>query len=338
MDSCDILETGRFDKQNILSRQNEALVLHRRADIRCKLSQLVESKDVPSCYERDKLDLVKYENLEAKEPLLEGALEGATYVSLEDSVKMHKSEEQCSKLPFVPSWPLSLFSCCASVSNYGFKPPSLPPFRFAKDLRLPWILLSLATSIPALWECIAKSVTYEGQATWPGWLLSFASKNVLQGYNSKKKHSQKNSNLYQRLLKPLELCWKMECGDLQNNEPAGGFKEYRPMFSFDKVIQCLSGLKDVEVFSRLESLTDCILENGINDSIQVIGLVGLPEDDDSLQDRNLPSSFMVRFLLLVVLLSLMFLFNSLLLISLFTMFLLFYFRFTMIKEEVLYLN
>jgi hypothetical protein len=80
------------------------------------------------------------------------------------------------------------------------------------------------------------------------------------------------------------------------------------------------------------------LENGINDWIQVIGLVGLPEDDDSLQDRNLPSSFMVRFLLLVVLLSLMFLFNSLLLISLFTMFLLFYFRFTMIKEEVLYLN
>jgi hypothetical protein len=129
----------------------------------------------------------------------------------------------------------------------------------------------------------------------------------------------------------------MECGDVQNNEPAGGFKEYRPIFSFDKVIQCLSGLKNVQMFSRLESLTECILENGIDHSMQVIGLVGSPEDNDSLEDRNLPSSFMVRFLL-VLFLSSIFLLNSLLLISLFTIFLFYYFRFIMAKEKVLYMN
>jgi hypothetical protein len=169
-------------------------------------------------------------------------------------------------------------------------------------------------------------------------LLSFASKNVLQGYSSKKKHSQKNANLYQMSLKPLELCWKMECGDIQNNEPAGGFKEYRPIFSFEKVIQCLSGLKGVQMFSKLESLKECILENGIDYSTQVIGLVGSPEDNDSLEDRNLPSSFMVRFLLVLLFLSSTFLLNSLLLISLFTIFLFYYFRFIMAKEKVLYLN
>jgi len=67
-------------------------------------------------------------NFPGYETVLKEALEGVTFVSLVDAMKMKMNDEQCSKLPFIPSWPMSLVPCQLSVSNYGYKPSMVPPF------------------------------------------------------------------------------------------------------------------------------------------------------------------------------------------------------------------
>ena len=52
VDSCDILETGRFDRCTELSSCATSLSLHGHPDIHSKFSQMVETKVVPLSYEQ----------------------------------------------------------------------------------------------------------------------------------------------------------------------------------------------------------------------------------------------------------------------------------------------
>jgi hypothetical protein len=270
-----------------VSELNAALSLYGRHDIRSKLSQLVQSKVVPPYVESVKLEFVELQNVPEKSELLRSALKGATFVSLEDSLKMHMHQESSNELPFHPAWPLSLLRCEARISEYGCKPPSIPPFRYKQDLRLPWIMLSLATSIPVLWECIVDSVHYKGHASWHGWLLSFATKKVLQGIKSLQKYSKKGENSYKHDCKPVELCWKLQSNASSDEHPEGGYGHYSPHYNLEQVSICLSGLKGVQVFSSNQELQVYAISGDVDRSVKVISLINIPEDDD------LPSSFVV---------------------------------------------
>ena len=296
IDSCDVLEVGRFDRANIVSELNAALSLYGCHDIRSKLSQLVQSKVVPPYFESDKLKFVEQQNFPEKTELLRSALRGATFVSLEDSLKMHMDLQSYDEVPFHPMWPLSLLTCEPTICDYGCKPPSIPSFRYKQDLRLPWIMLSLATCIPMLWECIANSVHYKGDPSWHGWLLSFATKKVLQGIKSQQMYSKKGENSYRCDCKAVELCWKLESNVSSHEHPEGGYGHYSPHFNLEQVSNCLSVVKGVQVFSSVEELQVYAISGDVDKCVKVISLVNIPEDDE------VPSSFTVSIFELLMIL------------------------------------
>ena len=138
------------------------------------------------------------------------------------------------------------------MSNYGCKPPRIAPFHYSSDLWLPWILFFIATSVPVIWECIADSVAFDGHLTWHGWLLSFAAKNVLEGYTIKtKRFQQPHDNPYAVLSKSLHLCWNLNSKNNSIEQPPAGYAQYKPIFTLSKLHHCLSQVKTFEVFQTL---------------------------------------------------------------------------------------
>jgi hypothetical protein len=132
VDSCDITETGNYSCSNILCNKNISLSLNQHPDIRCRLSQLVQEKIIPTQYEEDKLKMMEQD---MNEDIIEGvadALNGSSYISLKDAINMHCST---SKLSFDPLWPMFLIQSCTN-DNVGFKPYSLPLLQGTKDLRI----------------------------------------------------------------------------------------------------------------------------------------------------------------------------------------------------------
>ena len=280
VDSCNIMDTGRFDKNSCLSDRNTTLFLYGRPDMRSKLSQMVEQKIVPAFYESTFLEMMDLMDYPSQSLLLDESRQGATFVPLADSMKMMLHAEKCSKLPFAPSWPLTLLGCQPSNSNYGRKPSRVPPFRLKHDLRLPWLLLSMACNIPALWECIANSVSYNGAASWHGWLLSFATKNVLEGMATQlTKMASKNP--YKGDLKVLQLAWKLEAPaeQIDTSPPEG----YSPEFTFAQLRHCLEQVQNVACFDSLDAFRMASLEDGgIASSTEVIVLTSCTREADQL--------------------------------------------------------
>jgi len=144
-----------------------------------------------------------------------------------------------------------------------------------------------------LWEGIVDSVALEGIPTWPGWLLIFAANIVLEGNSCKRMQSQQQRNPYKNLCKPLQLCWKLEPDNNSTEIGAGGYSEYSPVFSLDKLCSHLSEINNVEMFGNFESLRTASMEGSIVDSVEIIGIIGdcLLYDDE--QNEFLPLSFMV---------------------------------------------
>ena len=287
VDSCDILDTGKFDRCTELSGRNTSLSLYGRADIRSKLSQMVECKIVPSSYQESCLEHMDHMELASDHKLLNDALKGATFVSLTDAMKMKTSEEICSNLPFTPVWPLSLAFCQPSLSNYGCKPYMVPSFHSPNDFRLIWFMSSMITSIGVLWECLVKSVVYDGEGGWHGWLLSYSTKFVLKRYGVPR--ISKKQNPYRSKLSPMQLCQKLEA--VENNVEGSGVGEghqYVPVFRLHQLRCCLEDINNVEAFETMQQLEDSLIEGSVSSGTEVFAIVG-----DTVDER-IPPSFIVR--------------------------------------------
>jgi hypothetical protein len=145
----------------------------------------------------------------------------------------------------------------------------------------------MATSIPVLWECLVNSVVYNESGNWQGWLLSYATRNVLEGYRIRR--NLKTKSLYDAILKPLHLCWKLECkNDDLELDPPGGFNQYLPVFTLCKLQHCLSEIRSVEVFETIQQLADKLMDGEVASSTEVFAIFGCHNDMD------IPGSFTVR--------------------------------------------
>ena len=277
VDSCDVSEVGAFHRSNFIMELNDALKLYCRPDIKSKLSQMVETKKVPSYFQEDKLAFMKSQHFEESTEILEEALGGATYVPLEQSLEMHLHEHACSELPYHPSWPLSLISCQPSISDHQYRPPKIPVLKNKNDMRLLWYLLSMATSIPKLWECLVKSVQYEEPLSWHGFLLTYASKNVLTNFKPIRKNTKKEKNPYKTPCKPLELCWKLEGRNMENEDSVNELLYYVPNFDMGKLWACLSSIVGVKVYQSMEDVEHDPIPPG---EYTVIALIDKPPEEE----------------------------------------------------------
>lgn len=255
VDSCDITDIGNYSDSNILCNKNISLTLHERPDIRHKLSQLVQEKIVPNTYEEDKLMMVQEDITESVMEQIENTLRGSSHISLKDAINMHCSEEYSTKFKYNASWPMFLIQC-SRKDKIGFKPYHLPLFQSTKDLRYPWITLSLITSIPSLWEAMNETVySNVNVVSWHGFIMNFAAKNVLPTYkgNFGKGIKQSTKNPYHNnSINAIKLSWMMENGC----EDLSGIAHYNPSFQAVKFRQMLSSIKGVITFSSWNDIVE----------------------------------------------------------------------------------
>jgi len=285
-DSCNLMDPCRFDRNTCLSDANTTLSLYGRPDIRSKLSQMVREQVIPSSYEADFLELTDSMDYPSQSDHLALCRAGSNFVPLADAMKMMMHAEKCSKMAFAPSWPLSLFSCQPSISDNGKQPSQVAPFRVKQDLRLPWFLLSMASNIPLLWECIVDSVPHNGSVSWHGWLLSFAAKNVLEGICCRRSKSI-SKNPYKGNLTPLQLAWKLQSRLDEEPTPPKGFS---PVFTMERLQHCLEETQKVACFSSLEGFSRARENCTIAYSTEVIVRTNCSEDNDTLPPGFIVSS------------------------------------------------
>jgi hypothetical protein len=136
IDSCDVKETGVFDKCNIISRNNACLALHFRPDIVGKLRQMVETKVVPQIYEDSSYNDLASLQLNKLHVELQVGLQRSTQMNMIDALKVTYNEDNLSKLEFLPSWPLILPKCHSISSPHGPEPPIVPSFHVVLRLSL----------------------------------------------------------------------------------------------------------------------------------------------------------------------------------------------------------
>ncbi len=240
IDSCDVKEVGVFDKCNIISQNNATLALHFRLDIVGKLRQMVETKVVPQIYEDSLyIDLAK-EQFHRKQALLKEGTQRGTRINLGDALKAAYNEDKLSKLPFVPSWPMILAKCHLTETAHGPMPPTAPSMKLSKhNLRQLYYMLSMATSVPMLWEGIANSVNFDGLVSWHGFFLSYATKHMLEGYSMQNRGKKKKDPYYCHNLEPTQLTWKMCSGNTTAPAPS----EYSPIFELKQLTTVLGSVK-----------------------------------------------------------------------------------------------
>jgi hypothetical protein len=273
-DCCDVKEVGKFDKNNQLSRLNACLAYYGRSDIRANVHQMVQSNIVPQLYEDALVEEIQSLKLSERETELREAQRRSTRMNLLDALKVNYHVAHSQKLPFQPSWPTVLAMCHpSSASLHGFVPPHLPSsprFNMKKhDYRLLFCMLSMATTVPPLWECIGSSVRFEGALTWHGWFLTFATKNLLKEVVLKTYEGKMKSPYLIQQKKAVDLAWILQCcsetGWMLTNTNDTTFtsapKNFAPAFNLQQLHNLFQSIKNCVVGNHLENVQKDIDES-----------------------------------------------------------------------------
>ena len=270
-DTCDVVEVGRFDQNNTLSRMNAALAYYGRADIRSNVQQLVKSNVAADNYEESLHWYINsYLKLpeQEREDLLRSRLR-TTRISLQDALKMTYYDATYHKLQLKALWrPVLAYCHPNSEASAGFTPlamPTSPLFQINKhDYQLLYALLSMATTIPPLWECLVDSVIPDGQILWwHGFFLSYATTYVVNDYGTRARISKTVKNPYKMLgAKPantiqtayLLQChhnygWPNDATDRVHHPP-----NWSPQFQLNQFISVLETIQHVVTTNNVEDL------------------------------------------------------------------------------------
>jgi hypothetical protein len=257
-DSCDLKEVGTFDQNNELSRQNACLAYHSRPDIRANVHKMVQNKIVTNDYEKALIQGINLLQLPSREAELFQSRRRSTRINLLDALKINYHTCNSHKLNFQPSWPIVL-GCChpCSGSLQGYTPPPIPPLRCfshkQKDYRLLFSMLSISTSVPSFWECIAETVQFDETLTWHGWFLTYATKVVLTDVIQKKSIGKIKTPYQWKSFQ--DITWMLHCCSdtkwmISDQEDLSMFKapeDFIPEFSIDSFLTLCRSIKNCAV-------------------------------------------------------------------------------------------
>ena len=190
IDTCRINEERRFDIMSHSSEMLESVAVHERPDVRGLVSELVEAGKLSpngECVMKEKANSY----FDDQGDYLEKCKRGSTFMTLLDTVKLHRSRQTLKRrevlmhgvssngLPYSYSteiemkWP-SVLVGIHEYDKHGCMPQALRKLDQCKrygliDDRLLWTLEALLRRVPLLWEttCAAVKDSYE----WHGHLL-----------------------------------------------------------------------------------------------------------------------------------------------------------------------
>jgi hypothetical protein len=258
VDSCYLVQNEHFNNEmSSIAIDDKKRFLRERADMRARLRYLQLSEQIPSFQAVEKLlstssDIYNLQNSET-------GVEGATYVTLYDTLSMEtevEDDDRHSHQPFLP-WRRALIyshSCHQSLSD---TPIQLWKMIGPKDYRLLWILCSLLIDNNILWHCCDQQASSASNKIWIGWILQYLS--TRYGYKKYRKHLQR----YKMKKSLSQLMWLLEMTLHDNltwqNTPWIN-SCYSPVFSWNQLRYILSLLNHIHVV-QIHQLVD------VNDEI-----------------------------------------------------------------------
>jgi hypothetical protein len=190
VDTLQIADHGRFDQHSKLLQNNESLTIQGRRDIKGMLSRWKEEKKIMPAWLGEKMLARAKDEIPEVEETFESSLSGATFVTLEDAMKLQvmvkndtgaivsvprinpqPGQSRMIQVHFLPSWPKFLTQV-HPYNLYGSSPAVVPsPVSAHIDGRVLWFLMGMHACVPAIWDSTTDGLSSSGQ--WNGWILSY---------------------------------------------------------------------------------------------------------------------------------------------------------------------
>ena len=184
VDTFHLTTTRNFESESTLLRDNEVLAMNGRKDILSLVTEWTDPKsDVLPCDVAEEM-IRNAEDSALPDDVLEECCQSATYVTLNDAIKLYKANKECKgrvvqikvkgkmvDSHYVPQWP-SVVIHVHPYNPWGCEFPLLLDMQQPEDdWHLLWSLSAMMIGVPSLWEKTDAIVSNcEG---WYGWLLAY---------------------------------------------------------------------------------------------------------------------------------------------------------------------
>jgi len=182
VDTVRVCDHHEFSSDSKLLRDCEEVSLSGRTDLRALVGEWAQDGTLPSDVAEQRLADANRWTASSEE--VQKCCDGATFVTLEDSLKLQKmnkegrrhvvrvkQEDGWEERHYIPSWP----SCLLNVhplDEYGAHFPILPKmYDGMSDTRLVFYLAAMHATLPTLWQSSNDSIQTE--LSWEGWLLEY---------------------------------------------------------------------------------------------------------------------------------------------------------------------
>ena len=209
VDTIQVCDHHDFASHSKLLRDREETSLLGRTDLRALVGEWGQDGTLPPEVAQQRLaDSSRYG---ASSEKVEQCCKGATFMTLEDSLKIQKMNKdgqrhvirrkvdgEWKEHHYVPSWP----GCLVNVhpfDRYGASFPILPKmYDGLSDTRLAFYLTAMHGVLPVLWESSNNCI--RTVASWEGWVLSYLGRKCfpscqVKGENNPFKYKSPNSQL-----------------------------------------------------------------------------------------------------------------------------------------------
>ena len=252
IDSCNITSNRRFDRGNKLSFENELLSVYGREDIKQKLDSLVREREIPVSDRNIILHEIKKRKMNCDSKLLSENI-GSTNVSMKHACDFSIATEEelvANSEGFSCPWPTRIIHCDNKGSDSECGPAYITGFSHGKqENKLLWIMLSITSRVSEIWnamhqECIRQHKINSNHPLWCGWILKYATQNIITYMTYKrKKKSVYNKNINADKLR--FILYNPGCLSLPSDDELHNSFHYN--FSLDHVISLLMGMQTVGV-------------------------------------------------------------------------------------------
>ena len=211
--------SGNFGARSAILHSSEALSIACRDDIRGLLSQLQEDGCIPESTAAGFRDCSARVHPDGGSAFRRRYAAGSTFITSLDCMKLQRElatvheisirkrkNGKWEYITFTPSWVRSLVFI-HPYDGHGSLFHALPVFKgrwksARHDLRLVFVVLSMVTSIPLLWEHLESRIVSD--TDWMGFLLAYASKEIVY-YRNHCRRSQDDPFVIDKRFTPTKL-------------------------------------------------------------------------------------------------------------------------------------
>jgi hypothetical protein len=195
IDSISLSTHGKFDYSSRITSKNESTAIKGRDDVKALVHRWTESNLlIPPWLASSKIQQAELDIPDIS--IHENAWKGATFVTFKDAIKLQTMlkhdasatvlvpvstnnsasnenlEPQYKAVLYSPVWP-KWMTWLHTSNGFGATFPAIPRTSKQYDYRLLWLVTTMHSTIPEIWESCVQGVQRSNTDQYPGWLLLY---------------------------------------------------------------------------------------------------------------------------------------------------------------------